>query len=120
MIRSLFVFVCKPPWVHRVLFELIASLEPAVRSAVTSVAFDGTSATALLVDPRDGTPLTAPKLYNEPQGQYVVAAAKVRAYNCRLDLTVGSNSVSQCSMYSDLIRECVLYPYASGNYSTRD
>ncbi|EFJ40231.1 hypothetical protein VOLCADRAFT_40978, partial [Volvox carteri f. nagariensis] len=64
---------------RRVLYELIHSLDPAVRSCVTSVAFDGTSATALLVDPRDGTPLAAPKLYNEAQAKEVVAAAKALA-----------------------------------------
>ncbi len=37
---------------RRVLFELIGSLDPAVRAAVAGVAFDGTSATAMLVDPR--------------------------------------------------------------------
>ncbi|GLC37560.1 hypothetical protein PLESTB_001760900 [Pleodorina starrii] len=64
---------------RRVLFELIGSLDPAVRSSVASVAFDGTSATAMLVDPRDGTPLAPPKLYNEAQGRDVVAAAKAMA-----------------------------------------
>ncbi|GLI67893.1 hypothetical protein VaNZ11_012217 [Volvox africanus] len=63
----------------RVLFELIGSLDPAVRSSIKSVAFDGTSATALLVDPRDGTPLAPPKLYNEAQAKDIIVAAKAIA-----------------------------------------
>ncbi|GIL57680.1 hypothetical protein Vafri_12808 [Volvox africanus] len=63
----------------RVLFELIGSLDQSVRSSITSVAFDGTSATALLIDPRDGAPLAPPKLYNEAQAKDIVAAAKAIA-----------------------------------------
>ncbi|GIL90925.1 hypothetical protein Vretimale_17123 [Volvox reticuliferus] len=63
----------------RGLFELIGALDPAVRTSITSVAFDGTSATALLVDRRDGTPLAPPKLYNEAQAKGVVAAAQAIA-----------------------------------------
>ncbi|GFR50176.1 hypothetical protein Agub_g12343 [Astrephomene gubernaculifera] len=63
----------------RVLFELIGSLDPDIRSEVVSLAFDGTSGTALLVDPRDGAPLAPPKLYNEAQEGRAVEAAKAIA-----------------------------------------
>jgi sugar (pentulose or hexulose) kinase len=64
----------------RVLFELVAALPQDVVSDVGAVAFDGTSATAMLVDAATGQQLAAPKLYNEAQGAEAVAAAKVRAY----------------------------------------
>lgn len=64
---------------RRVLFELIGSVDPQIRAGVAAVAFDGTSATALLVDPRDPAHgvLAPAKLYNEAQTKEVVAAAKV-------------------------------------------
>jgi hypothetical protein len=49
-----------------------------VRQRVQSVAFDGTSSTALLLDRRDGSVLAAPKLYNEGQPDAAVAAVHVR------------------------------------------
>jgi hypothetical protein len=42
-----------------------------------AVAFDGTSATALLLDRVSGRHLAAPKLYNEAQQPAAVAAAQV-------------------------------------------
>ncbi|PNW86846.1 hypothetical protein CHLRE_02g098150v5 [Chlamydomonas reinhardtii] len=66
---------------HRVLFELIGSVDPQIRAGVAAVAFDGTSATALLVDPRDPAHgvLAPAKLYNEAQNKEVAAAAKAMA-----------------------------------------
>ncbi|KAG2426897.1 hypothetical protein HXX76_012684 [Chlamydomonas incerta] len=66
---------------HRVLFELIDCLDPALRAGVAAVAFDGTSATALLVDPRDPARgvLAPAKLYNEAQSKEMAAAAKAMA-----------------------------------------
>lgn len=66
------------PRARRVLFELIAALPADVRSRVTSVAFDGTSATALLVDAASGKVLAPAKLYSEAQGPDAVQAAQVR------------------------------------------
>lgn len=65
------------------LFELIAALPSAVVSQVQSVAFDGTSSTALLLDAATGRVLTAPKLYDEAQGPEAVAAAKVGGWGDR-------------------------------------
>jgi hypothetical protein len=52
-------------------------LGEGVRQRVQSVAIDGTSSTALLVDRRDGRVLAAPKLYNEGQPDAAVAAVHV-------------------------------------------
>ncbi|KAF6265806.1 hypothetical protein COO60DRAFT_1266157 [Scenedesmus sp. NREL 46B-D3] len=64
---------------HRVLFELVAALPRDIVSNVGAVAFDGTSATAMLVDAATGQQLAPPKLYNEAQGAAAVAAAKAIA-----------------------------------------
>eukprot|EP00878_Enallax_costatus_P034508 GHUV01038266.1.p1 GENE.GHUV01038266.1~~GHUV01038266.1.p1 ORF type:complete len:414 (+),score=132.25 GHUV01038266.1:205-1446(+) len=64
---------------YRVLFELISALPPSVVAHTSSVAIDGTSATALLVDADTGGVLAPAKLYNEAQGPEAVAAAKVVA-----------------------------------------
>ncbi len=65
------------PPAPRVLFELICGLPPAVRSQVSAIAIDGTSATAMLVDRTTGKVLAPTKLYNESQGPDSVAQAKV-------------------------------------------
>jgi hypothetical protein len=54
-----------------------------VRQRVQSIAFDGTSATAMLIDRRDGSVLAAPKLYNEGQPDAAVAAVHVSTWWCR-------------------------------------
>lgn len=59
------------------MFELIAALPTDVTANIGSVAIDGTSATALLVDALTGKVLAPAKLYNEAQGNTAVAAAKV-------------------------------------------
>lgn len=59
-----------------VLGDLLTAMPPDVSQNVASIAFDGTSATALLVDRASGEVLAAPKLYNESQGAEAVAAAK--------------------------------------------
>ncbi|KAI8470518.1 MAG: hypothetical protein J3K34DRAFT_377126, partial [Monoraphidium minutum] len=64
---------------ERVLFDLVASLPEAPRRRVASLAIDGTSATAMLLDAASGAPLARPKLYNEAQGPEAVAAAKAIA-----------------------------------------
>ncbi|WIA31867.1 hypothetical protein OEZ86_002732 [Tetradesmus obliquus] len=64
---------------ERVLFELVAALPQDVVANVGAVAFDGTSATAMLVDAATGRQLAPPKLYNEAQGAEAVAAAKAIA-----------------------------------------
>lgn len=86
-------FNAKPPpcAVHdgarRVLFELIGSLDPAVRAAVAGVAFDGTSATALLVDPRVD-PLAVGKVVSRVIDRWLV--------NCSWWRRVGA--ITECKM----------------------
>ena len=63
---------------ERALFSLLSSLPAEARARVASLAIDGTSATAMLVDANSGRALAPPKLYNEAQGAEAVAAAKVR------------------------------------------
>ncbi|NEQ43821.1 MAG: FGGY-family carbohydrate kinase [Leptolyngbya sp. SIOISBB] len=47
---------------------LLSGLEPAVRSQLSAIAINGTSATVLLCDGR-GHPVTEPLLYNDDRGQ---------------------------------------------------
>ena len=49
-----------------------------MRTAAAAVAFDGTSATALLLDATSGEQLAPPKLYNESQEAAVVRRVQVR------------------------------------------
>lgn len=60
------------------LFELLRAMPADVRQGAASLAIDGTSATAMLVDRAAGTVLAPARLYNEAQGADAVAAAKVR------------------------------------------
>jgi len=62
-----------------VLASLLASLPPDVRARAAAVAFDGTSATAMLVGRASGAVLAPPKLYNESQAAAAVARAKAPA-----------------------------------------
>lgn len=75
----------------RVLWELLAAVPADVRSQVVSLAIDGTSATAMLLDEASGAVLQPPKLYNEAQSKEAVQAAKVRSgvhsyCNCIVEL----------------------------------
>jgi hypothetical protein len=65
------------PALHSMLFQLLAGLPQEQLGQVASIAFDGTSATALLVDRDSGALLAPAKLYNEAQGAAAVQAAKV-------------------------------------------
>jgi hypothetical protein len=82
-----------------VLFELLSDLEPGTRSRVASLAFDGTSATALIVDPRDCAPLAPAELYNKAQSKDVAAAARVRAVRAQplLDSARGNFTGAACA-----------------------
>ncbi len=51
----------------RALFRLLDALPADVLGHVISLAIDGTSATALLLDRKTGAVLKPPKLYNESQ-----------------------------------------------------
>lgn len=62
-----------------VLYELLQALPWDVRQGVASLAIDGTSATAMLVDRSTSAVLAPARLYNEAQPAEAVAAAKVRA-----------------------------------------
>ena len=59
----------------RALWSLLQSLDHQHRQSIRSIAIDGTSSTAILVDALSGTALAAPKLYNEAQGQQAVDLA---------------------------------------------
>jgi hypothetical protein len=61
----------------RCLWHLLASLPEDVRQGARRIAIDGTSATALLLDARNGDLLTDAKLYNEAQPAEAVAKAAV-------------------------------------------
>lgn len=63
---------------HRVLFELLSGFHAHQRSQVRGLSFDGTSATAMLVDRGTGRVLTPAKLYNEAQSKEAVSLAKAR------------------------------------------
>jgi hypothetical protein len=62
---------------RRVLYELISSIPAELRAELASIAIDGTSATAMLLDKASGQVLAPAKLYNESQPEGSVAAAKV-------------------------------------------
>jgi hypothetical protein len=62
---------------HSALFSNLEKLGSSVRRRLQSIAIDGTSATALLVDRRDGAVMVAPKLYNEGQPDAAVAEVHV-------------------------------------------
>jgi hypothetical protein len=63
----------------RALFELLRSVPDDVLRSTRRIAFDGTSATALLVDRSTGAVVADAKLYNEAQAQHIVDAATVRS-----------------------------------------
>ncbi|GAX83459.1 hypothetical protein CEUSTIGMA_g10884.t1 [Chlamydomonas eustigma] len=64
---------------ERLLWELLDSVPEKIRSEVVSVAFDGTSATSILVNQVDGKVLAPVKLYNEAQAEQAVQAVKAIA-----------------------------------------
>jgi D-ribulokinase len=66
--------------VHRALFGLLEELPVDVVSRVAALAFDGTSATSMLIDRATGDSLTAPKLYNESQGAAALSAVQVLGF----------------------------------------
>mmetsp|Transcript_13837 Transcript_13837/g.35766 ORF Transcript_13837/g.35766 Transcript_13837/m.35766 type:complete len:501 (-) Transcript_13837:39-1541(-) len=61
------------------LWGLIAALPAEVVAAVKAVAIDGTSATTMLIDEKDGALLAPAKLYNEAQDTEVAARVKAIA-----------------------------------------
>lgn len=65
----------------RALFDLLGRIPNEVISKVERVAFDGTSATTILLDSSSGAILADAKLYNEAQDDAVVQAAAVRSRN---------------------------------------
>lgn len=80
--RRLFGSEPNPVWTQTwegVLFELLSRIPAELAARVASIGFDGTSATALLVDKDSGSVLVPAKLYNESQGQQALAAAKALA-----------------------------------------
>ena len=71
------------PFPFSALWALVDSVPGEVRREVASVAIDGTSATAMLVDATSGHVLRPAKLYNEAQGKEAMAAAQVRPPKCQ-------------------------------------
>jgi hypothetical protein len=69
-------------WCFRALFDLLDQVPAQYKSSTARLAFDGTSATALLVDAATGAVLEDAKLYNEAQDSYAVQHAKVRGRCC--------------------------------------
>jgi sugar (pentulose or hexulose) kinase len=61
------------------LSSLLLSIPPEIRMQTQAIAFDGTSATSLLVESSSGRMLAAPKLYNEAQSPAVVEVVKALA-----------------------------------------
>eukprot|EP01023_Acetabularia_acetabulum_P066041 TRINITY_DN8844_c0_g1_i3.p1 TRINITY_DN8844_c0_g1~~TRINITY_DN8844_c0_g1_i3.p1 ORF type:complete len:463 (-),score=70.52 TRINITY_DN8844_c0_g1_i3:97-1485(-) len=58
------------------LFQLLGSIDNGMKSNIQSIAFDGTSATCMLIDKITGQILTQPKLYNESQSKQSVDFVK--------------------------------------------
>lgn len=74
---SLMFFSCST------LYALLSDLPPSTRASVASIAFDGTSATAMLVQRSTGAVLAPAKLYNESQEDAAVQRVKVlQAVQC--------------------------------------
>lgn len=67
--------------VGRALEDLIRSIPSDVLQNVRGVAFDGTSATTMLIDRASGKVLADPKLYNEVQSNESVNRVKVTHYS---------------------------------------
>lgn len=63
--------------VCRALYTLFEGISDEIKARIVRIAFDGTSATSLLVDRDSGAVLTAPKLYNEAQPSASVELAAV-------------------------------------------
>ena len=61
------------------LSSLLLSVPTEIRQQTRAIAFDGTSATSLLVDGCSGRMLAPPKLYNEAQSASVVETVKALA-----------------------------------------
>ena len=66
------------------LTSLLQQVPADVKNAAQRLAFDGTSATVLLVDRGSGEVIADAKLYNEAQPEACVAAAKVCDRLCKL------------------------------------
>lgn len=66
--------------------DLLEQIPAEVKSEARRLAFDGTSATAILLDADTGSVLENAKLYNEAQPQASVTAAKVLPQSAQLYL----------------------------------
>lgn len=67
----------------RALMDLLDQVPGELKRRTARIAFDGTSATALLLDSSTGDVLEPPKLYNEAQPEASRAAAQVRTRHAR-------------------------------------
>lgn len=61
------------------LFGLLDAIPADVKARVATIAIDGTSSTALLLDADTGEELAPPKMYNEAQAPEIVALVKAMA-----------------------------------------
>ncbi|GAB4529793.1 MAG: FGGY-family carbohydrate kinase [Pleurocapsa sp.] len=66
-----------PSW-RTALYYLLEKISPEIKSQLDAIAINGTSSTVLLCD-RQGQPLTAPLLYNDPRGKAVLEKIKTVA-----------------------------------------
>lgn len=64
--------------------DLLDQIPAELKREARRLAFDGTSATAILLDANTGSVLENAKLYNEVQPQASVTAAKVLSQSSRL------------------------------------
>ena len=67
--------------------QLLQQLPQEVRSRCGGIAFDGTSATAMLVDRATGESLAPPQLYNVNMSAKAVEAAKVHGIRLHSSIT---------------------------------
>ena len=61
------------------LFQLLDSIPEGIKSRISSVAIDGTSATTLLIDSTTGELIQPPKMYSEAQDPAIVQRVKAMA-----------------------------------------
>ncbi|GJN07680.1 hypothetical protein PR202_ga25528 [Eleusine coracana subsp. coracana] len=78
------------------LFHLLSDIAPVHRSSISSISIDGTSATTLIVDRKNGDLLAGPFLYNESFPDALPAVESIAPANH----TVCSGSSTLCKLVS--------------------
>lgn len=77
------------------IFHLVSDIPNDIKSEIASIAIDGTSATAVLIDGTTGEMMTYPKMYNEAQDKDIVQLVKDIAPP---DHTVTSSTSTLCKL----------------------